>query len=478
MRTGISTFLDYLRLTLHFRAEERVDGELLSAYRARRDENAFAELVRRHGPLVFGVCQRVLHHSADAEDAFQATFVLLARHVATVDPHRPLASWLYAVAYRTAIKAKSRRDRRREVESMSQVRQTDSEPLSEADRQEVAGLLDREMLALASTDRDLILLCDVEGRPHRQVAEALRIPPGSVSRRLGTARERLRARLARRGVILGAGALALFLTQTASATVPAVLSAVAVRAALTAAGGAVSLSASVAQLAAAVQRDAFLARLKWALAAVFLVGITGAGSLLLPRSSEAIRHAPIPVAKPADTPKKTEPDQGEPVNGLSLVLAADRTELTQGQDGKIAPLTLRLQFRNAGKEDFRVKTDNLVPTWDSRLQLSVIGPDDGSVGVTEQVGAKPAPKPTSGFFRPLPVGKSRSLGECKFPGPLPPVPGGKVFVYSLNKPGKYRIRATYSNLDQENIPGLPGAWTGTVTSNELVVEVTGDGKKR
>jgi hypothetical protein len=175
------------------------------------------------------------------------------------------------------------------------------------------------------------------------------------------------------------------------------------------------------------------------------------------------------VADKNETPKK-EPDRGQPVNGLSLALSAERTELTPGPDGKIEPITLQLRLHNEGKEVLRIKTDNLLPTWEGRVELTVTGPADG-VGVDEQDGSNPPAKPAMGFFHPLPAGQSKRAGECKFPGPLPPGANGKVVAYSLTKPGKYRVRAAYSNFDQDPLPIAAGAWTGTATSNDLVITV-------
>jgi RNA polymerase sigma factor (sigma-70 family) len=480
MRAGILSLLENLQgIAIPFHKAEG-DGDLLVAYCRQQDETAFAELVRRHAPLVFGVCRRVLRHTADAEDAFQATFVLLARHAAGLDPRRPLANWLYAVAYRTSLKAKSWRDRRRKVDNMVRTRPTDSEPSPEPelDRQELGTLLDQELLAIPAADRELILLCDLEGWPHRQVAEALHIPPGSVSRRLSSVREQLRLRLARRGVVLTAVALGVLLAETAAVAVPPALTAAAVRTALTSAIAAPA-SGSVAQLAASVQRDTALVKFKMGLAAVFVVAVAvGAGFLFIPSGPDAnasaqepVRFAPTPpVDAKKESPKK-EADRGQTLNGLSLGLSADKTELAPGSDGKIEPLTLRLQFHNESNDTIRIKTDNLLPTWEGRVTLNVIGPDGKNVGPEEEPGAKPVEKPKTGFFHPLSAGKSKLAGECKFPGPLPHGAEGKMHVYSLNKPGKYRVRASYTNIDQApfSLPG--GVWTGTVTSNELVITV-------
>ena len=138
---AIATILRYLKTITH-PGQGTEDGDLLAVYCARQDEDAFGQLVQRYGGLVFGVCQRVLNQEADAEDAFQATFVLLARRAATIDRQRPLASWLYTVAYQTALKARSRRERRRQVERQAPTRMIAPHSSPAAEWQDLRVLLD------------------------------------------------------------------------------------------------------------------------------------------------------------------------------------------------------------------------------------------------------------------------------------------------------------------------------------------------
>ena len=208
---AIATILRYLKTITQPGPTE--DSDLLEAYCARQDGEAFAQLVHRYAGLVFGVCRRVLSQEADAEDAFQATFVLLARRATTIDRERPLASWLYTVAYQTSLKARGRRERRRQVERQAPTRMIAPDSLPASEWQDLQTLLDEEVVALPAPDRDLILLCDIEGKGHRRVAEELRIPAGSVSRRLEKARDRLRRRLTRRGVSLAGVALSTILAK-------------------------------------------------------------------------------------------------------------------------------------------------------------------------------------------------------------------------------------------------------------------------
>jgi RNA polymerase sigma factor (sigma-70 family) len=187
------------------------DSQLLQRFVERNDEDAFAALVHRHGPLVWGACRRRLRNDADAEDAFQATFLVLTRRARAIQ-HRPaLAAWLHTVALNVAREA-ARSSQRRDVRERQTAR---TESILEPDHLEDAELslvLDQELLALSRTERDLLLRCDVQSQTHVQTAQALGWPTGSVSRRLGQARDRLRRRLLQRGVtavVTGVGAATL-----------------------------------------------------------------------------------------------------------------------------------------------------------------------------------------------------------------------------------------------------------------------------
>src|SRR5262245_48591093 len=174
------------------------DAELLDNYVARRDEAAVAVLVRRHGPMVWGVCRRILDDPHDAEDAFQATFLVFVRKAATLDRPSFLANWLHQVARQTARKARSTIARRRGKEG-SGGDFPEPEAIERGPRQDVLALLDEELGRLPDKYRLVIVLCDLEGKTRKEAAKVLDCPEGTVAGRLARARHLLAKRLDRRG---------------------------------------------------------------------------------------------------------------------------------------------------------------------------------------------------------------------------------------------------------------------------------------
>lgn len=228
------------------------DGQLLQRFVAEHAEAAFQELVRRHGPMVLQTCHRVLHHTQDAEDVFQATFIVLMRKAAKVAKLESVGGWLHGVAYRTALNANKvraqRRLREREVAAEAGGR---SEPAAN----DLRAVLDEELNRLPEKYRLPVVLCYLEGKTNDEVAQQLRWPAGTVKIRLSRARDRLRARLTRRGLSYSAGALLALLAQNSptSAAIPTALTAstakvaTAVAAGNTAAGVATAQACSLAE---------------------------------------------------------------------------------------------------------------------------------------------------------------------------------------------------------------------------------------
>src|SRR5262245_24028447 len=199
------------------------DAQLLERFAAQREDAAFTALVRRHGPMVLAVCRRVLGNHADAEDAFQATFLVLVRRAGSIRRREVLSGWLHAVALRVAMRARSRTyTRRRHERRVPDMPRKDF--LAAVAWRDLQPVLDEEVQGLPETCRDAFVLCYLEGKTYEETARQLGCRPGAISRRLARARELLRVRLTRRGLALPAGVLTAALSQqTAPAAVPAAL---------------------------------------------------------------------------------------------------------------------------------------------------------------------------------------------------------------------------------------------------------------
>jgi RNA polymerase sigma factor (sigma-70 family) len=200
------------------------DGRLLDRFARQADQEAFALLVRRHGPMVLGVCRRVLGNAADADDAFQAAFLVLARKAAGLAARPAVGNWLYGVAVHVALKAKAMAAKRR----VKEARAARPDRAPPADDPDWRPAFDRELAALPDKYREPLVLHELEGLPRKAVAARLGIPDGTLSSRLATAKRLLAARLARAG--LPTAALAA-LGGVGQATVPPGLLAAAVEAA-------------------------------------------------------------------------------------------------------------------------------------------------------------------------------------------------------------------------------------------------------
>ncbi|MBY0525019.1 MAG: RNA polymerase sigma factor [Gemmataceae bacterium] len=309
---SLSTMMHRVRgLMLRRESASQTDGRLLDDFLIRHDQSAFERLVERHGPMVLGVCRRVLGDPHEAEDAFQATFLVLVRKGTSVVPRELVGNWLYGVAYRTALKARAGMLRRRTREKqVSEMPSTESCPAQ--GWHDLQPLLDQELHRLPECYRIPMVLCALEGRTREDAARMLGIPEGTLSSRLSRARELLSQRLTRRGVALSAGTLASVLSpQVASATVPASLvlstvQAAALGAAAEAAAAGV-ISAKVAALTEGVIQAMFISKLKVAAAVVLAIGVMGAGVGVLGHRAIADKPAAAkPEAAPVKDVKKEE----------------------------------------------------------------------------------------------------------------------------------------------------------------------------
>ena len=287
------------------------DGELLECFVRQRDELAFAALVRRHGPMVLGLCRRIVGNVHDADDAFQATFLVLVRRAASLGAPELVGNWLYGVACRTARKARARSARQRLRETqLEDLPQPTVEP--EGGAAELRLLIDEDVSRLPERYRVPVVLCELEGRSRREVARLLRLPEGTLSSRLAAARKLLARRLSRRGLALAGLTIG----------VPPALAERTIRAAV-----AGVVPAPVLALAEGVLQTMTLSKGK--IVAVVILGLClfGTGAGLLTRPVLADKPAVGKTAgKAAAAQKKKE--QGPSVRGTVKAVDAGKRTIT------------------------------------------------------------------------------------------------------------------------------------------------------
>jgi RNA polymerase sigma factor (sigma-70 family) len=407
-------------------ADAASDGALLQGFVDRRDESAFAAIVLRHGALVWGVCRRVLGHHHEAEDAFQATFLVLARTAASIRAREMLGSWLYGVAYRTSLKAKAaaakRGRRERQAPIMPEPMAPPQDPL-----QQLEPLLDHELARLPDKYRVAMILCDLQGKTGKEAARQLKIPEGTLSTRLRTARAMLAKRLERHRLVLSPAAIAALLSQQAVAA-PSVLMTTVIKAApLFAAGQATAsglVSANVAALTEGVLKAMLLSKIKIATFVLVSAAFALGGGMLAHQATagqekqrltsvpnEAGKEDPVAVAGQQAEKKEPAPSQATEIEDPPHAPRLDRfgdtlppgalnrlgsqrfrysgtaSKLAYSPDGKaIASAcrdgSVRLFDAATGKLRWRLETDkenNLqdASVWSEAVQRALAFSDDG-----------------------------------------------------------------------------------------------------
>lgn len=323
------------------------DRELLQRYAADRDEEAFAALVRRHGPMVLGVCRRVLGRAGDADDAFQVTFLVLARKAGSVFWHESVANWLYGVAYRTAQKARVGAARRQRHEQAAGA--SPAEPMPEnPEARELRQVLDEELQQLPAQLRMPLLLCCLQDMTVDEAAQHLGWTFNMVKGRLQRGREMLSRRLQRRGIELSAGVLGTVVTVGAVRAVPAAQVAATAHAAATG-----SVSGSGAVLLQAVVRTLFwekAMRSAIVLGVVALVGALGWWTV----------HAAIgdPGAAPENTATTPSADLPALKDGLSLAVRTSKKVFAPDE-----PVDLFFTLKNESGKDMFIGDGFLAPKY-------------------------------------------------------------------------------------------------------------------
>lgn len=309
----LRTFLKCLRRAVAPAADSGLgDAALLERFVADGDAAAFELLVWRHGPMVLGVCRRLLGHEQDSEDAFQATFLTLVRKARGIARREAVGAWIYRVAYRIACRARARRPRFEPLVAEL--------PAPDADDRlgELCPLLDEEIDRLPSRYRRPLVLCYLNGKTSREAALELGCPEGTVVSWLSRARQKLRSRLARRGVALPAGAVATLLLQERADAVPTVLVQAIVRVAVPYAAGKSAVGLGISAQAAALTQGAlqamWMTNLKMVTLGLLALGILGSGLgalALRPRPAAAVGPEDAVAQSPNKTPAEQKPADRE-----------------------------------------------------------------------------------------------------------------------------------------------------------------------
>jgi RNA polymerase sigma factor (sigma-70 family) len=361
------------RLTTPPELDGLTDGQLLDRFATRHEETAFAALVQRHGGLVWGVCRGILHDPDDSEDAFQATFLVLVRKARSIGKPESVASWLYGVAYRIAVRAKARSARRQARERQGVA--VEAIAPAEGEGQDFVPVLHEEVHRLPEKYRTPVVLCYLQGKSRGEAARQLGWSEGAVKGKLERARDVLRARLARRGVVLSGGILAV----PAVPSVPAALAEVTIKAARLVAAGKTAaagvVSERVAALMEGVLKSMFLAKLKLAVAVALTVAVLGSGAGVLMQGTPAAVGASPPQQEPAPPAAQAPKGRSALAHVASLrdgVLVVIGTEIQEGE--QLAPdqvVTVKLgdevkRYRRLNEGD-RVEEGQLLARLDDRL---------------------------------------------------------------------------------------------------------------
>jgi RNA polymerase sigma factor (sigma-70 family) len=330
MATGqLNLVLRHIRKMVGDVPEEGTDQELLERFATSHEEAIFEALMQRHGPMVMGVSQRVLSHEQDAEDVFQATFLVLARKAKSIRKRASLGSWLYGVAYRLALKLKAgaakRRERERRVAEMMALGTSTGSSWSD-----LRPILDEELSRLPERYRAPLILCYLEGKTNVEAGRMLGWPAGSMSKRLARGRELLRARLVQRGLTLSATALATMISEHAQASILPALWQSSLKAAVLASAGQTLtgvVSSQVGSLVNGVMHTMFMTKLKVAIGLLLGIGLLAmTGKLALQPSVTATLENSVQEAAASGLASSAADNQPElalvPSNALGFARIA------------------------------------------------------------------------------------------------------------------------------------------------------------
>ncbi len=310
------------------------DAELVQRFAARRDEAAFELLLWRHGPAVLNVCRKVLSNPADVEDAFQATFLTLARKIGTLREPGAVGGWLYRIAYRVALHAREETARRvrRETAGVDAVAAREHA----SPDTELRAVLEAEVQSLPRRCQAAFVLCCVEGMTTEEAARQLGCPPGTISSRVTRARQQLRRRLARRGVAPAAIAGVIAADEASTASLPGALVEVTVRDGLLfAAGGSKEgMPPRAVHLAQGVLRTMFVSKCKLVGVALLVLGLLAMSGLFthhLLQAATPEEGSTVLTAKPQAGEEAA--DDVKPVSVQAIKPEVGRREILWGAAG-------------------------------------------------------------------------------------------------------------------------------------------------
>jgi RNA polymerase sigma factor (sigma-70 family) len=362
-----------------------LDGQLLERFLKERDETAFEVLVWRHGPMVLALGRRVLGNNHDAEDVLQATFLTLVRKAGSIGKCESLSSWLYKVAYRIALRSQVRAAKR-----VADGRLVEDVPAPEAADEsvwrELRPLLDAAIERLPEKYRTAIVLCDLQGKTHREAAEQLGCAVGTISTRVLRARQLLRKRLAHHGLSVSIGILSAALAQRTAAAMPASLTAATVRAAarLASDGTATGIvSASIAELIEGASQTMLMYRFKIVMLLALAAGAAAVGAGVMARRelSPPPEEPPAAAKAPADKPAETVTVRGrvlgpddKPIKDARLFYPHLRTAQPRSEED--------IEYPQRGKTDaegrFRFEMPRTEVRAEFRMQLIAVADGYGA----------------------------------------------------------------------------------------------------
>jgi RNA polymerase sigma factor (sigma-70 family) len=480
--SSLNVVIQHLVADLRPDGDGTADGELLARFLKSRDEEALASLVRRHAMMVWGVCCRLLGSHHDAEDAFQATFLVLVRKAGAV-PKQAIANWLYGVARQTAVRVRATAMKRGQRET--QVVNMPEPTVAETRDGDLRSVLDEELSRLPNHYRGVIVLCDLEGMTRKDVACQLGIPEGSVASRLARARALLAKRLNQRGIRCSGGSVtAIVSAGSAFASVPPdlVLSTIKAASVFAAGPAAAVASATVVSLAEGVVKAMFVTKIKAAIAVVLILCFVATGTTIFAsrltagqddKKSAAEKAAELAAkqAELAATPAKTEElkitkdagDSGESVAGLRIKL-----QLDVPMKGAKSPSYCAVTIENVGDADLNVNLGVSLGNGKSHHPVALrLLATEGSNTTRLTYAAPAVAGRLDPFVIPLPVGSSYTL-RCPLDKFVLPDGGGR-FDFTAKD---YQIKVELDGQPvKETNPDLRGFtlmrfWKGTSQSNQ------------